>query len=167
MGKSKSLQSSTPQNHTKAIIQASMRSVSELKKIWCVVEASNDKEVYDTKLSDVVILTSEDENGDKGYHNVESIVSEIQTEFPKAKIFGIRDSDYTRFVSSYSCPKNVFLTDEHGIEMMMLSAPSVKEALMADESKLFNTLQESADAVRPLGYLRIYNEVNDTKCRFA
>lgn len=131
------------------------------------MENEDDVSVYEKffdseKLS---ILPSRDEDDKYSCRNVEQIVSEIHQEETDAKVFGIRDRDYTDFYE-YVAPQNVFLTDERDLEMMMLKSRGVTDGLRDWNSEFPDKISDSCKTLRHLGYLRIFNDVNQTSCVF-
>lgn len=164
-----SLQDSVQQpSHTKGVIKSAMKSPDGSRRIWCVVEAYDDVEVYERFFNreTLTILPSTDEDDKRSCHNVEIIITELYAEECDPKLFGIRDRDYTSFSATYSCPDNVFLTDDRDLEMMMLKSPSVLKGLEAHHSDFPKKVNESAEIMRFLGYLRIYNDIEQTSCTF-
>lgn len=154
--------------YTKAVIKLAMRSPEGRRRVWCVVEAPDDVRIYQKFFNTTIvsILPSDDENGKRGCQNVESVVSELYKEEKDLRLLGIRDCDYTRYDEHYSTLDNVFLTDCRDIEMMMFNAPSVVEALKNWNEEFPRKIEECAQVGRYLGYLRIYNEIRQTSCRF-
>ncbi|MDE7347472.1 MAG: hypothetical protein K2N48_12135 [Muribaculaceae bacterium] len=164
-----SLQSSVLQpSHTKAVIQASMKSTGGRQRVWCIVESDDDVEVFERFfLAPVVsVLPSTNEEGRRSYHNVESIVLDLYAEERNPQVFGIRDRDYTSFSAMYTCPANIFLTDDRDLEMMMLKSSSVIEDLRSRDPNFPANVSLSSDVMRFLGYLRIYNDVKQLSCTF-
>ena len=153
---------------TKSAIRQALMSPAGLRVVWVVVEAEEDVAVYERFMQpdSTVVKTSEGETGRKGYANVELIVHEIKQEVPVAHIMGIRDADYTRYEDGYEAPANIFLTDRRDLEMMLLEADSVRQALRAWEPAFDDALAKSIPVCRHFGYLRIYNEVADLTVRF-
>ena len=153
---------------TKSAIRQALMSPAGLRVVWVVVEAEEDVAVYQKFMQpdSTVVKTSEGETGRKGYANVELIVSEIKEEVPVAHIMGIRDADYSRFEDDYTVPANIFLTDRRDLEMMLLEADSVKQALRAWAPTFDSALAKCVPICRHFGYLRIYNEVADLSVRF-
>ncbi|MDE6769859.1 MAG: DUF4435 domain-containing protein, partial [Muribaculaceae bacterium] len=127
-----------------------------------------DQSVYERlfNLSNVCVLPSEDQEGRKSCHNVERIVSELYTEENNPKVLGIRDKDYTVFNTTYQKPNNIFLTDDRDLEMMLFKAPSVVTGLGMWHSDFSINVIESINICRYIGYLRIYNELNQCDCKF-
>lgn len=153
---------------TKAAIRQALMSPAGLSAVWVVVEAEEDEAVYKKFMQrdSTVVKTSEGETGRKGYANVELIVSEIKEEEPRAHIMGIRDSDYTRYEDGYEAPANIFLTDCRDLEMMLLEAESVQQALRFWAPAFDEAFAKCISVCRHFGYLRIYNEVTDLAVRF-
>ncbi len=151
--------------YTKDSIKAAMKSPMGEEIVWCVVEAPDDIAVYGKFFDAATVkLQPSDIDGRRGCRNVETIVAELHNEVEDIKLFGIRDADYTRYTSSYVAPANVFLTDDRDVEMMMLKSSSVSTTLT--EHDFSNKINDAVSAVRYLGYLRIFNEVEQIGCPF-
>lgn len=153
---------------TKSAIRQALMSPAGLRVAWVVVEAEEDVAVYEKFMQpdSTVVKTSEGETGHKGYANVEHIVREIKKEVPSAYIMGIRDTDYTRYKDGYEIPANIFLTDRRDLEMMLLEAESVKQALRAWAPAYEEAFAKCIPVCRHFGYLRIYNELSDFSVKF-
>lgn len=153
---------------TKAAIRQAMMSPSGLRMVWVVVEAEEDVAVYEKFMQpdSTVVKTSEGETGRKSYANVELIVHEIKQEVPVAHIMGIRDADYTRYKDGYEAPANIFLTDRRDLEMMLLEAESVQQALRSWTPAFDEAFAKCIPVCRHFGYLRIYNEATDMSVKF-
>lgn len=153
---------------TKAAIRQAMMSPSGLRVVWVVVEAEEDVAVYEKFMQpdSTVVKTSEGETGRKSYANVELIVHEIKQEVPVAHIMGIRDADYTRYKDGYEAPANIFLTDRRDLEMMLLEAESVQQALRSWTPAFDEAFAKCIPVCRHFGYLRVYNEVTDMSVKF-
>lgn len=155
-------------SHTKGVIQAAMKSHGGAQRVWCVVESDDDVEVFERFFikSVVSVLPSTNETGKRSCKNVESIVTDLYAEENNPLVFGIRDTDYTCFCDTYLKPDNVYLTDGRDIEMMMLKSQSVVNGLQAWHKDFPEIVNQSADTMRFLGYLRIYNDIKQTSCIF-
>ena len=153
---------------TKSAIRQALMSPAGLRVVWVVVEAEEDVAVYEKFMQpdSTVVKTSEGETGRKSYANVELIVSEIKQEVPVAHIMGIRDTDYSRYEDGYEAPANIFLTDRRDLEMMLLEADTVQQALRAWAPTYDQAFAKCVPICRHFGYLRIYNEVTDLTVRF-
>ena len=154
---------------TKAAIKMAMRSSVGSRTVWTIVEGEDDVRHYSRMLNEetVTIKTSEGKDGRKGYKNVESIVVEIVAEERDAKIFGIRDRDYTSFeVPAHVFPDNVFVTDRRDLEMMLLEAPSVRSVLTNWAPCFTEAFAIALEVGVVLGQLRLCNHLNDFSCVF-
>lgn len=165
-----SLRAATPRpTYTKAAIQAGLRTPAGASVVWIVVEDVDDREVY-RRFFDAEktrILLSENDDGKKGCSYVEEIVTEILSEETDPLIFGIRDTDYTCYEDPAHCfPPAIFTTDHRDVEMMMLSASSVRVALNEKHPDLLVKLEEGKPVTRMMGYLRLCNHIYSLGCNF-
>lgn len=153
---------------TQSVIRQALKSPAGLQIAWVVVEAEEDVAVYEKFMQrdSTVVKTSEDNTGHKGYANVEIIVQTIKEDEPRAHIMGIRDADYSRYEEGYSVPVNIFLTDRRDLEMMLLEANSVKQALHDWIQNYDEALSKCVPVCRHFGYLRIYNDVAGLSVKF-
>ncbi len=153
---------------TKAAIRQALMSPAGLRVVWVIVEAEEDVAVYEKFMrpDSTVVKTSEGSTGRKGHANVESIVREIKEEVPVTHIMGIRDADYSRYKEGYKLPVNIFLTDHRDLEMTLLEADSVKQALRSWTPDYDAALAKCIPVCRHFGYLRIYNDVADLSVVF-
>lgn len=167
-----SLQNTTGQlqpKYTKDIIKAGLRTPQGAQRTWIVVEDTDDVHVYERFFDDnkTKILTSENEEGRKGCEYLEIIVKEILEEENDPLIFGIRDSDYTRYEDpAHVIPPSIFHTDRRDIEMMMFEAPSVQAELHAWDPMILSKIEEGKPIIRTLGYMRICNHIHSLGCNF-
>lgn len=153
----------------KAAIRQSLMSDAGLRTSWVVVEAKDDADLYEKFLlrdTTVLVNASSDTSGIKGYANVESIVCDVKEEEPRAHIIGIRDSDYTRYEDGYEAPANIVMTDRRDLEMMLLEAKSVIQALCAWAPNFNAALAKCTLICRHFGYLRIYNSLKGLAVTF-
>lgn len=166
----KSLRSNTDELvGTKAAIKMAMRSPVGSRTVWTIVEGEDDVRLYSRMLNEdaVTIKTSQGDDGRKGYKNVESIVVEIMYEEPGAKIFGIRDRDYTSFeIPAYVFPDNVFVTDRRDLEMMLLEAPSVNNEMINWAPNFTKAISIALEVGVVLGQLRLCNHLNNLSIVF-
>ena len=147
---------------TQSAILQSLNSPQGVNTVWIVVEAEEDFNTYNKFMHPEAtqVKTSEDSEGRKGYGNVEKIVQEVKSLVPSAHIMGIRDTDYTRYEDGYEAPANIFMTDRRDLEMMLMEADSVKQALRAWAPTFDAALAKCVPICRHFGYLRIYNGLN-------
>ena len=150
-------------------VYAHMRPVvladKKLRKIWCVVEADEDKKVYKKLLHsrvhiEVASIASDAEpyKETHGCEAVEQVVADLLAMNEAAYIFGIRDTDYTRFTTTYQQSPNVFLTDGRDLEMMLLKSQDVKNAINVLATRVPDALNKACTISREIGYVRIFND---------
>lgn len=150
--------------YTKAIVEAGVRSPLGAKKTWVIVEYSDDVNVYSKFFNPeyAQVLSSLTDKGKSGYRYVEEIVSELLMEYDRILILGIRDADYTRYESPmHQYPANIYATDHRDLEMMMLAAPSVSNALEQWNADFPVKFDECRPLVRTIGYMRIFNHIKN------
>ena len=153
---------------TQAAIRLALNSPAGLRISWIVVEGEEDVKVYSKFMrpENTVVKTSEGSDGRKGYANVELIVKDIKEEVPVAHIFGIRDADYSKYARGFTVSENIFLTDRRDLEMMLLEADSVQQALNEWIPNYEDALNRSVPVCRYFGYLRIFNGILNLNCDF-
>ena len=167
-----SLRNTTEQQqpqYTEAIIRQTCASDIGQKFVYVVVEDIEDKLTYEKFLNaeDVHVMISQDEEGNRGYQNVEDIVSHIRQDKVTLRICGIRDADYTRYEdTTHVFPDAVFATDQRDLEMMLLASSSVQEGLSQWNASTTSLLPQVYDNARQMGYLRICNHVCNLGCNF-
>ena len=155
--------------YTKSVIKAGLRTEKGLKSVWVIVEDTDDIRVYEKFFCKdyLRILPSANETGHKGCEYVESIVAEIISEENFRRIFGIRDADYTKYETErHIFPEAIFVTDRRDIEMMMLSAPSVRSGLEKWNGNIPAVWEKAEPILRKMGYLRICNHLRSLGCNF-
>lgn len=149
------------------VIRAALRTDMGESLVWIVVEDNDDVNLYERLFLDTTtrVLNSADRNHKseygvlKGCEHVERIVTAILNDYIHARVCGIRDTDYTRFLALYSSPQAIFHTEQRDMEMMLIAADSVKEALCQWNKKFPERIEKCAETIRQLGYIRIYNDV--------
>lgn len=155
--------------NTKDAILMALKTPKGEQTVWVVVEAEDDCDVYSKFVdkNNTIVKTSVNEEGRKGYANVESIVNDIKQEVSTAHIIGIRDTDYSRYEEPKPNPQpNIFKTDHRDLEMMMLSSESVQTELNVWVSGFDKANKICVDICRYFGYLRIYNHIEQLSCTF-
>lgn len=149
-------------------LKLALQSDSGLSKVWVVVEGEGDVVVFSRMFTDATISVNQgiNDKGNGGYSAVEDIVNYVCSEIPESKVFGIRDKDYTSYLSPVQTfSDNVFVTDRRDLEMTLVESPSVRTALLLiprfekAESKVWQML-------RYVGYQRIYVDCHHLRCDF-
>ena len=167
-----SLRNTTEQQqpqYTEAVIRQTCASDIGQKFVFVIVEDIEDKLTYEKFLSaeDVHVMISQDEEGNRGYQNVEDIVSHIRQDDVTLRICGIRDTDYTRYEDApHVFPEAVFTTDQRDLEMTLLASNSVQDGLANWKSDITNLLPQVYEDSRQIGYMRAANHVCNLGCNF-
>ncbi|MEF2685196.1 hypothetical protein [Alistipes finegoldii] len=155
--------------YTEGIIRHTRNSPGGENRVWIVVEDDDDIEVYekffDTERTKVMPSTTRE--GKKGCAYLEQIVTNLLTLDKDIPVFGIRDTDYTRYETQpHVFPDSVFATDCRDIELMMFEAPSVVSELTSWNPGFPAALERCRPIARHFGYMRICNYLYDLGCNF-
>lgn len=167
-----SLRNTTEQQqpqYTEAVIRQTCSSDIGQKFVFVVVEDIDDKLTYEKFLcaEDVHVMISQDAEGNRGYQNVEDIVSHIRQDDVTSRICGIRDTDYTRYEDApHVFPDAIFITDQRDLEMMLFASNSVQNGLVNWNDDIVNLLPQVYEATRQIGYMRAANHVCNLGCNF-
>lgn len=167
-----SLRNTTEQQqpqYTEAVIRQTCASNIGQKFVFFIVEDIDDKLTYEKFLcaEDVHVMISQDADGNRGYQNVEDIVSHIRQDDVTSRICGIRDADYTRYEDApHVFPDSIFITDQRDLEMMLLASNSVQNGLVKWNGYIANLLPQVYVATRQIGYMRAANHVCNLGCNF-
>ena len=153
---------------TRESLKLALQSESGLSKVWVIVEGKGDVAVFSRLFSSSTITVKQgvDDQGNGGYANVENIVNYVVSGNPNANVFGIRDKDYTQYLSPpRSIPDHIFLTDRRDLEMMLSESPSVRREFASIDG--FDQAERKVMPVlRYLGYQRIYIGCHNMLCDF-
>ena len=150
------------------IVQAS-RTPLVRDKTWVLVEAMEDKLAYGKFFNSerTLVYIPKEVGYENGCDNVEYVVGWFVSREPKIAVIGIRDKDYVLFVNPlHVWPVNVFATDFRDVEMLMLSSPAVRQMLGNLKNYTETKMNQSFEIARELGYLRIFNDVQQKGIRF-
>lgn len=167
-----SLRNTTEQQqpqYTEAVIRQTCASDIGQKFVFVIVEDIEDKQAYGKFLSaeDVHVMISQDTDGNRGYQNVEDIVSHIRQDDVTLRICGIRDTDYTRYEDApHVFPEAVFTTDQRDLEMTLLASNSVQDGLENWKNEIKELLPHVYEDARQIGYMRAANHVCNLGCNF-
>lgn len=138
-------------------------------KVIVLVEGDDDVLVYDKLFihSFAIVKAAPEENGVRGCRYVELVTKDIIAQKPNSALVGIRDADYTKWLPRYVLPTNVFRTDEHDMEMMLMRGANVSQSLdtlKQGAAEKWNWLRDNICV--PRGQMRLLNDVLDLKCSF-
>lgn len=159
----------TNYNHHYSFVYRMMSSKIAAGRVIILVESGDDKRAYDPLfISSAVLIQPAPEEGTRGCGFVESVTEAILAQKTAAWIFGIRDADYTPWMPGYTCPRNVFRTEERDMEMMLLRSEKVREDLDAVKQGATAILERVVrDICVPRGKMRLLNDVLDLQCSFS
>ncbi len=168
----KSLESTVEQLqpcYTKDVILAARNTPSASRRVWIVVEGSDDIKIYEKFFNPdrTKVLPSTTSTGRRGCACLEQIVTELLAVDATILVLGIRDRDYTQFQNPpYTFPPSVFVTDYRDIEMTMLATRSVISALARWNRGFVTALRRCRPVARHMGYMRICNYLGKLGCNF-
>lgn len=152
-------------NQTKDVegqIRAALQTPQKRNKLWIITESDYDSGVYERFFNNnVVVKPSYDEQGNGGCDRVVRIVRNIRQKNLTQRIIGIRDADYMYYVPKFRYPDNIYHTDERDIEMMMLKAPSVINALNAWNTLFPAKIAQMIPIACYMGLIRIWHVARD------
>nr|VFJ92437.1 MAG: Protein of unknown function (DUF4435) [Candidatus Kentron sp. LFY] len=101
-------------------IRLELKNKHSTDKVWIIVEGETDRRLF-SKLIDGDDVEIEISHG--GLNALLTIVSELSRE--TERILGIRDADFLHLEGEAKTPENIFLTDHHDAEMMIVSCDEV------------------------------------------
>ncbi|HAO23435.1 MAG: hypothetical protein BWK80_13975 [Desulfobacteraceae bacterium IS3] len=110
-------------------IRQQLRHPSGLDKIWIIVEGIDDHKLF-SKLIDGHHVKIEFNPNGGGKVPLEKAVSDLLKE--TNRILGIRDADFLYLEGKKETAKNIFLTDFHDAEMMIISCDNACHAVVAE-----------------------------------
>lgn len=137
------------------------------RKAYVLVEGDWDCRLYRKLLTaKPVNVGKAEQDGKGGWHYVEQIVAQVKAEIPKAKVVGIRDRDYTHYDASYHKPDDIYLTDEHSLEMMLLHSEAVRKALTRILSDFDEVYSVVLDGAREMAQYYVYSTLENLAIDF-
>ncbi len=134
-----SLQGYLDENITINSIRLQLRHPSGKKKIWIIVEGETDQKLY-SKLIDADHVEIEISHG--GLSSLLKTVYRLAEE--TNRVIGIRDTDFLHLEEDMDNIDNIFLTDFHDAEMMIVSCDNACKQVFAE----FLTEEKNPAAVR-------------------
>lgn len=138
-------------------------------KVIVLVEGDDDIPVYEKLLihSSTIVKAAPEGNGVRGCRYVELVTERIVSQKPNTALIGIRDADYTKWLPGYVLPTNVFRTDEHDMEMMLMRGVNLSQSLDGLKQGAMGIWIWVRDNICiPRGQMRLLNDVLDLRCSF-
>jgi len=111
-------------------IRLQLRHPSGAAKVWIIVEGETDQKLF-SKLIDGHDVKIEISHG--GLNGLLRAVSKLLKE--TARILGIRDADFLHLEGKKETVENIFLTDFHDAEMMIISCDNAYHGVVAEYLK--------------------------------
>jgi len=146
-------------------IRLQLRHPSGANKVWIIVEGETDQKLF-SKLINGDHVEIEISHG--GLNSLLSSVSELLKE--TNRILGIRDADFLHLERKNEAIKNIFLTDFHDAEMMIISCDNAYNAVVAEylrEEKYPSSLRENLlKSIAFMGGLRWINYSDSLELNF-
>ncbi len=156
-------------NHHYSFVKKMLANDTTKGKVVVLVEGEDDVPVYEKLLipSLTIVKAAPEEKGVRGCRYVELVTKNIVLQQPDAALIGIRDADYTKWLTRYVLPTNVFRTDEHDMEMMLMrgaNLPQSLDELKQGAAKIWIWLRDNICV--PRGQMRLLNDFLDLRCSF-
>lgn len=164
-----SLQNTIDSQYTISSIIMSSKQKKDADRIWIVVEASEDCDVYYQFVhkDNVQMRVAYDSEAKHNKSVVISTVKGVLFVDNRIKILGICDADYEKYCEISNEYQNILLTDGRDLEMMLLKSDNVKRELNSWTDGKFSSVYEEVIAVcRRCGYYRIVNEIKQYSITF-
>lgn len=108
-------------------IRLQLRHPSGAKKIWIIVEGETDQKLFSK------LVNGENVEIEISYGGINRLLSTVSELFKETnRIIGIRDADFLHLEKRIEYTKNIFLTDVHDSEMMIISCDNAYHAVVSE-----------------------------------
>ncbi len=158
------LKHSLNKNNVVNSIRFQLRHQSGKNKVFIIVEGETDFKLF-KKFIDKSFVTIEIAHG---VAILLKAVSELLQE--TKKIIGIRDADFTHLEGKKEEAPNIFLTDFHDMEMMILATDKAYKSVMTEfltkETDITSFRQNILKSISFIGGIRWINTIEDLKLNF-
>jgi len=146
-------------------IRLQLKHPSTLNKVWVIVEGETDQKLF-LKLFDPNHVKIEIPHG--GLNSLLEAVSELLHETDR--ILGIRDADFLHLEKRKETAENIFLTDFHDSEMMIISCDGVYNSVVTEYATQEKYSSLSRDnilkSIAFIGGLRWVNDSENLELNF-
>nr|VFK06912.1 MAG: Protein of unknown function (DUF4435) [Candidatus Kentron sp. LPFa]VFK23073.1 MAG: Protein of unknown function (DUF4435) [Candidatus Kentron sp. LPFa] len=146
-------------------IRFELKNKYSTEKVWIIVEGETDRRLF-SKLIDGNQV--EIEFSREGLNGVLRIVSELLKE--TNRILGIRDADFLHLEGKVETAQNIFVTDYHDAEMMIIACDEAYHAVEAEyfpeEEELSYSREMILKSISFIGGIRWLNHANDLDLNF-
>nr|VFK10798.1 MAG: Protein of unknown function (DUF4435) [Candidatus Kentron sp. LPFa] len=148
------------ENRVVKSIRRKLKNPSSANNIWVIVEGETDRRLF-SKLIDGDQV--EIEFSREGLNGVLRIVSELLKE--TNRILGIRDADFLHLEGKVETAQNIFVTDYHDAEMMIIACDEAYHAVEAEyfpeEEELSYSREMILKSISFIGGMRWLNHADD------
>lgn len=147
-------------------IKLELRHPNTKDRIWVLVEGESDRKLF-IKLFDGPNVSVEQVNG---LSKLREAVDELSKETDR--VIGIRDADFLHIKGQSETIKNIFVTDSHDIEMMLIRSDNTFRSLIAEFcsenlADCFALRDKVLASIKYLGGIRYFNDVYDCGINFT
>lgn len=141
-------------------IRYQLRHPSGDSKVWVIVEGETDQKLF-TKLVDGDYVEVEISHG--GLSSLLDIVSVLLKE--TNRILGVRDADFLHLEGEKETSRNIFLTDFHDVELMIISCDNAYRSVVAEYLNRENDpLSLREKILKSNAFIGGLRWINDTDC---
>lgn len=147
-------------------IRLELRHPNGKNTIWILVEGQSDIKIF-KKLFTASNISVEQVHG--GVECLRKAVGCLANETDR--VIGIRDADFLHIRRKKETVKNLFLSDYHDIEMMMVHSDQSYRAIFAEYCHkelhvCFDMRRKFLNSIKFLGGVRLYNDINNHELNF-
>lgn len=155
MASIRSVLSISPSSKTAEVVTL-LRSPRLLNKVLVIVEGGDDYKLYGKMLAPAKTLVHDL----GGCLHFETILSELAGSLYEKRFFVIKDADFDILNGRSYTYSNLFLTDAHDAEMMIILQKNVDSLCSEYLKRIEPTLyQDTTKAIESLSYIKWYNDV--------
>ncbi|KJR40975.1 hypothetical protein MCHI_003134 [Candidatus Magnetoovum chiemensis] len=148
-----------------ASIRLQLRDKSAANKVWIIVEGETDQRLFSNLIKPHHV---EFEIAPAGVNSLLEIVSTLLKE--TKRILGIRDADFLHLDGKSNTAENIFLTDFHDAEMMIISCDEAYRKVAAEfltkEKEPYSLREKVIESITFIGGLRWINHIDDLELKF-
>jgi hypothetical protein len=146
-------------------VKFQMRHPSSEKKVWIIVEGRSDEKIF-SRLIDGDNVVFETSHG--GVKPLLEAVSELIKE--TKYVLGIRDADFMHLEKKSALEKNIFITDFHDMEMMLVSSDetynNIAKEYLPKEQQGMELREKIMISIKFLSGLRWINHCENIELKF-
>lgn len=148
-------------------LRMDMKHDKNIGRVFVLVEGDSDVRLYQKIFRQ---NTCKIEGVPGGKEQLAIVLRELNTVF--TLVFGIRDADFLHLEAKSSPLSNLFLTDYHDLEIMLINSDTAFSAVVYEfvpvekQENHADLRKKFLNALKFLSYLRWYNEMNNGELNF-